>query len=100
MTQNPKEVVGILETILLKNPVLKLCNRLIESVPLLADLSNHFGSIFLKSISTNWQKLLVLAGATAITATSILYLKRIYFLLNILVKHKLNQANASAKQLK
>lgn len=100
MATEQKEVIGLLETVLLRNPVLKLFNTVISKVPLVSDLSVHFGSLFLNSISQNWQKLLVFAGATAITATTALYLRKLYLFANIYIKHTLNKAKSSAELLK
>lgn len=91
-----KETIGLLETVLLRNPVLKLFNAVISKIPLISDLSIHFGSIFLNSISQNWQKLLVFAGATAITATTAFYLRKLYLFANIYIKHTLNKTKSSA----
>lgn len=79
---------------------MKLFNGIISGVPLLADLSVHFGSLLLNSISPNWQKLLVFAGAAAITASTALYINKFYVFANIFIKHKLNQAKSSAELLK
>lgn len=89
-----------METVLVRNPVLKLFNSVISNIPVLSELSAHFGSLFLNSISQNWQKLLVFAGAAAITATSALYLRKLYIFVNIFITHRANQAKSSAELLK
>ena len=100
MATEQEEVIGLLETVLLRNPVLKLFNTVISKVPLLSNLSVHFGSLLLNSISQNWQKLLVFAGATAITATTAFYLRKLYLFANIYIKHTLNKVKSSAELLK
>ena len=41
MATEQKEVIGLLETVLLRNPVLKLFNTVISKVPLLSNYSSE-----------------------------------------------------------
>jgi len=72
----------------------------INKIPLVSDLSNHFSSIFLKSIPTSWQKLLLIAGATTLTLTGLSVLKRITILLSIFIQHKIHHSKVSAQLIK
>ena len=86
--------------LLFRNPIIRIVDAFATKIPLVAQLSNHFSSIFLRSIPPNWKKLLLLVGALTLTVRGASLLKRIATVLNIFIEHQANQAKVSAKLLK